>query len=178
MGLLRVALTAPQPQAESELTLGPPTLPGHPPAALPRLLCPLSWVTPVRVGLHLQQLSSVLLGGSLDREAMTPLSEEKPPQGFRIKSQKWGCFGEKQERFPGFPSSTPGQPPCPPPRSPPGPCASGDAPILCGASLVAQTVKNPPAMRERAGFDPWVGKIPWRRKYGNPLQYSFLFYFY
>ena len=27
-----------------------------------------------------------------------------------------------------------------------------------GASLVAQLVKNPP------GFDPWVGKIPWRRE--------------
>ena len=26
------------------------------------------------------------------------------------------------------------------------------------ASLVAQTVKNPPAMH-----DPWVGKIPWKR---------------
>ena len=25
----------------------------------------------------------------------------------------------------------------------------------------------------RLGFDPWAGKIPWRRK-GNPLQYSFL----
>ena len=31
------------------------------------------------------------------------------------------------------------------------------------ASLVAQLGKNPPAMRE-AGFDPWVGKIPWRRE--------------
>ena len=30
------------------------------------------------------------------------------------------------------------------------------------ASLLAQTVKNPPAMR-RLGFDAWVGKIPWRR---------------
>ena len=30
------------------------------------------------------------------------------------------------------------------------------------ASLVAQMVKNPPAKR-RAGFKPWVGKIPWRR---------------
>ena len=29
-------------------------------------------------------------------------------------------------------------------------------------SLVTQTVKNPPAMRT-PGFDPWVGKIPWRR---------------
>ena len=28
--------------------------------------------------------------------------------------------------------------------------------------LVAQLVKNPPAMRE-TWFDPWVGKIPWRR---------------
>ena len=30
------------------------------------------------------------------------------------------------------------------------------------SSLVAQTMKNPPAMW-RPGFDPWVGKIPWRR---------------
>ena len=29
------------------------------------------------------------------------------------------------------------------------------------ASLVAQLVKNLPAMWE-SGFDPWVGKIPWR----------------
>ena len=111
MGLLRVALTAPQPQAESELTLGPLLcLATRPP--LSRLLCPLSRVTPVLVGL--QQLSSVLLVGSLDGVAMTPLSEEKLPQAFKIKSQKWGCFDEKQERFPGFPSSTPGQPPLPP----------------------------------------------------------------
>ena len=25
-------------------------------------------------------------------------------------------------------------------------------------------VKNPPTMRE-TGFDPWVGKIPWRREW-------------
>ena len=31
------------------------------------------------------------------------------------------------------------------------------------ASFEAQLVKNPPAMRE-LGFDPWVGKIPWRRE--------------
>ena len=31
------------------------------------------------------------------------------------------------------------------------------------ASLVIQLVKNPPAMR-RPGFDPWAGKIPWRRE--------------
>ena len=28
--------------------------------------------------------------------------------------------------------------------------------------VVAQMVKNLPAMQE-TGFDPWVGKIPWRR---------------
>ena len=27
--------------------------------------------------------------------------------------------------------------------------------------------------RERR-FDPWVGKIPWRRKWRNPLQHSFV----
>ena len=31
------------------------------------------------------------------------------------------------------------------------------------ASLVAQLVKNPPAMQE-TWFDPWVGKVPWRRE--------------
>ena len=36
-------------------------------------------------------------------------------------------------------------------------------PILPGPP-VAQTVKNLPAVRE-AQFDPWVGKIPWRRKW-------------
>ena len=30
-----------------------------------------------------------------------------------------------------------------------------------GASLVAQLVKNLP---EKPGFNPWVGKIPWRRE--------------
>ena len=32
------------------------------------------------------------------------------------------------------------------------------------ASLVAQSVKNLRAVQE-TGFDPWVGKIPWRRKW-------------
>ena len=32
------------------------------------------------------------------------------------------------------------------------------------ASLVAQSVKNLPAMEETR-FDSWVGKIPWRRKW-------------
>ena len=31
------------------------------------------------------------------------------------------------------------------------------------ASLVAQLVKNPPAIWETC-FDPWVGKMPWRRE--------------
>ena len=30
------------------------------------------------------------------------------------------------------------------------------------ASLVTQLVKNLPAM-QRPGFDPWVGKMPWKR---------------
>ena len=46
------------------------------------------------------------------------------------------------------------------------------------ASLVAQSVKNPLAnvgdclQCRRSEFDPWVGKIPWRRKW--QLQFSFL----
>ena len=35
---------------------------------------------------------------------------------------------------------------------------------LMGASLVAQTVKRLPAMWETQ-FNPWVGTIPWRRKW-------------
>ena len=41
------------------------------------------------------------------------------------------------------------------------------------ASLVAQLVKNLPAMQETWAFDPWVGKIP-RGGHGNSLQYSYL----
>ena len=36
--------------------------------------------------------------------------------------------------------------------------------MLSRASLVAQRLKCLPASR-RPGFDPWVGKIPWRRKW-------------
>ena len=36
--------------------------------------------------------------------------------------------------------------------------------ILLGASLVSQRLKRLPPVRE-TGFDPWVGKIPWRRKW-------------
>ena len=35
---------------------------------------------------------------------------------------------------------------------------------IYGTSLVAQTVKRLPTMQETR-FDPWVGKIPWRRKW-------------
>ena len=42
-----------------------------------------------------------------------------------------------------------------------GPCNSG---VLRVVSLVAQMVKYLPAIQE-TGFNPWVGKIPWRRKW-------------
>ena len=32
-----------------------------------------------------------------------------------------------------------------------------------GASLIAQLVKNPPAMQLRSHFKSWVGKLCWRR---------------
>ena len=36
---------------------------------------------------------------------------------------------------------------------------------MFGASLVAQKVKNLPAISEDHGLDPWVGKITWRREW-------------
>ena len=41
------------------------------------------------------------------------------------------------------------------------------------ASPISQQVKNLPARDRRCWFDPWVRKIPWRRKW-QPLQYSCL----
>ena len=35
---------------------------------------------------------------------------------------------------------------------------------LVAISLVAQTIKNLPTM-QKIGLDPWVGKIPWIRKW-------------
>jgi len=35
--------------------------------------------------------------------------------------------------------------------------------LYLGASLVAQMVKTLRAM-QKPGWDPWIGKIPWRRK--------------
>ena len=42
------------------------------------------------------------------------------------------------------------------------------SPCLNGASLVAQTVKCLSTMQE-TGFNPWFGKIPWRRKWQSTL---------
>ena len=36
--------------------------------------------------------------------------------------------------------------------------------ISLRASLVMQLVKHLPAKCERSGFNPWVGKIPWRKE--------------
>jgi len=38
---------------------------------------------------------------------------------------------------------------------------------MCRVSQVALVIKNPPdsAGDRRYEFDPWVGKIPWRRKW-------------
>ena len=36
--------------------------------------------------------------------------------------------------------------------------------VVTGTSLVAQIVKNLPSM-QRPEFDPWVGKISWRREW-------------
>ena len=38
-----------------------------------------------------------------------------------------------------------------------------DGSMNAWASLVAQLVKNSPQCR-KPGFDPWVGKIPWRKE--------------
>ena len=49
--------------------------------------------------------------------------------------------------------------------------------LLAWASLVAQLVKKPPAMQEIPEFDPWVGKIPWRReKLPTPVFWPGEFY--
>ena len=44
---------------------------------------------------------------------------------------------------------------------------------IYGASQVVLVVRNPPACRrhKRHGFDPWVGKIPWRRKWQSTLVF-------
>ena len=45
-------------------------------------------------------------------------------------------------------------------------CRSISSPVRQGASQVVLVVESPPANAgDRCGFDPWVGKIPWRRKW-------------
>ena len=45
------------------------------------------------------------------------------------------------------------------------------------ASLVAQMVRNLPAMQETK-FSPWIGKIPWKRKWQlTPVYHLDIFYF-
>ena len=41
--------------------------------------------------------------------------------------------------------------------------------LVVEASLVAQTVKSLQCRRPR--FDPWVGQIPWRRKWKHTLVF-------
>ena len=38
-------------------------------------------------------------------------------------------------------------------------------PLTICSSFGSSVVKNPPAKCKRVGFDPWVRKIPWRRKW-------------
>ena len=39
--------------------------------------------------------------------------------------------------------------------------------VYWGGSLLAQSVKSLPTVHTAPGFDPWVGKSPWRRR-GQP----------
>ena len=58
--------------------------------------------------------------------------------------------------------------------SPPGAPLNLALPDSGGASQVVLVVKNPPASSgdiKKHRFDPWVWKIPWKRKW-QPLQYS------
>ena len=52
----------------------------------------------------------------------------------------------------------------------------GEVIEVSGASQVAQWQRICLQCRrcQRRGFNPWVGKIPWRGGNGNPLQYSCL----
>ena len=42
--------------------------------------------------------------------------------------------------------------------------------IIVGASLVVQMMKNLPVV-QGPRFDPWVGKIPWRREWPPTLVF-------
>ena len=47
------------------------------------------------------------------------------------------------------------------------PCNLGFSGGTSGKELACQCKRD-----KRRGFDPWVGKIPWRRRAWQPLQYS------
>ena len=48
--------------------------------------------------------------------------------------------------------------------------------IMRGSKLFSMVVQTERVclQRGRPGFDPWVGKMPWRGEHGNPLQGSCL----
>ena len=51
------------------------------------------------------------------------------------------------------------------------PAEGVDYPLQCSwASLMTQTVKNLPAM-QRPGYNPWIGKIHWRRPWQPTLTF-------
>ena len=98
-------------------------------------------------------------------------AQGKPSSNFPVSENS--DFKLNHTYSPGFPGSSAGKKSA---------CNAGDPSLISGsgrspregigcplqcswASLVAQMVKNPPTMREnKPGFDPWAGKIPWKRE--------------
>ena len=90
---------------------------------------------------------------SLNRTSSSPAEPHKSPELCRLRTPPGGAPGPGSHPSSTFLSQQP--------------VHAGRAFIWVtilprGASLVAQTVKRLP------GFDPWVGKIPWRRKCQPP----------
>ena len=86
-----------------------------------------------------------------------------------ILLQLWLCFGLLAKRYVG--SSWPGMEPVPPApegevlnTGPPGTSRFGFLQSKFKLNYSGSVVNNPPASR-RCRFNPWVGKIPWRRKW-------------
>ena len=90
-------------------------------------------------------------------------------------------MGIRYKQREGFPGSSAGEEsscnvgdPGPIPASGGSPGKGLDYPLQYSwASLVAQTVKNSPAMQETPGSIPGLGRSP-GGGHGNPLQYSYL----
>ena len=99
----------------------------------------------------------------------TPLSNSGDAPGSTVVLEDTG-INEAFLRLRGFPCSSAGKEftcnagdPSSTPRLGRSPGEGIDYPLQYSwASLVAQRINNLPAMRE-TGFDPWVGKFPWRR---------------